>query len=414
MEKKVCSKCRREFPLCNDYFEKRKTSKDGFRGVCRECRKGKFLNAIKNDRYLKVEEFVNSNSNCKLIDKIFKNVDTKMEFECECGEHFYTTFYNFKNKNKRQCNICSGQQEWTFERLYLWIKDISKCELIKMLGMDKNYGRVIKLKCNCGEEFITDLRSFNKKKDKCCNLCSKYKYYNIDIIRDYVFKNSNCKLVSEIYKNIESKLIFQCDCGEEFETTFTNFVKQNKRHCDKCGVNNGVQKKLYSYEEVKEYIESNSGCKLISKEYIGCTDKLKLKCPCGEEFEVSFDKFKNQGINNKTKCDICNKRVSKPVILISNYLDEKSIQYSREYRFDECKHKKYLPFDFYLNELNTCIEYDGEFHFKETSMGNDLKMQIIRDNIKTKYCKDNNIKLIRIPYWEQENIIDILNKELAV
>ena len=38
----------------------------------------------------------------------------------------------------------------------------------------------------------------------------------------------------------------------------------------------------------------------------------------------------------------------------------------------------------------------------------------IRDTIKTKYCKDNNIKLIRIPYWDFNNIEKILKKELKV
>ena len=31
------------------------------------------------------------------------------------------------------------------------------------------------------------------------------------------------------------------------------------------------------------------------------------------------------------------------------------------------------------------------------------------DNIKTQYCQNNNIKLIRIPYWELNNIETILN-----
>ena len=34
------------------------------------------------------------------------------------------------------------------------------------------------------------------------------------------------------------------------------------------------------------------------------------------------------------------------------------------------------------------------------------------DNIKTKYCEDNNIKLIRIPYWNYNNIEQILELEL--
>ena len=33
-----------------------------------------------------------------------------------------------------------------------------------------------------------------------------------------------------------------------------------------------------------------------------------------------------------------------------------------------------------------------------------------RDSIKTKYCKDNNINLIRIPYFNYNNIDTILEK----
>ena len=35
-----------------------------------------------------------------------------------------------------------------------------------------------------------------------------------------------------------------------------------------------------------------------------------------------------------------------------------------------------------------------------------------RDEIKNKYCQENNIKLLRIPYWEFDNIENILEREL--
>ena len=41
-----------------------------------------------------------------------------------------------------------------------------------------------------------------------------------------------------------------------------------------------------------------------------------------------------------------------------------------------------------------------------------FKENQIRDNIKTQYCKDNNIKLIRIPYYEFKNVDTILNNIL--
>lgn len=413
MKNKICSKCERDLPLTNDYFEKRKESRDGFRGVCRECRGGKYLNQIKIDRYNEVKEFIEHNSNCELIDTVFVNVDTKMSFKCDCGKIFETTFYKFKNKNKRQCNDCSGQSEWDFNRINEWMRFNTDCVLLRVIGRDENYSPIIEIKCSCGDIFQTDFRSFRKKISKCCNNCSEYKYYDINYVKNYVECNSKCVLLSESYDNIYGKLEFICQCGEKFITTFSNFMKQNKRHCDKCGIERASAKKSYTFEEVKHYIENNSTCKLVSKEYSGCYDKLELLCECGERFFVSFDKFKNQGVNNKVRCDICNKRMSLPVRNIKDFLIANNINFEREYVFKDCRYKKCLPFDFYLPDKNICIEYDGEFHYKELSIGNDLELQKTRDRIKTNYCVENNIKLIRIPYWENNKIEDILEKELA-
>ena len=64
-----------------------------------------------------------------------------------------------------------------------------------------------------------------------------------------------------------------------------------------------------------------------------------------------------------------------------------------------------------------CIEYDGEQHFRPIRFkgmkieDSDVNFQIQkqRDLIKNKYCQDNNIILIRIPYWDFNNIETILN-----
>ena len=75
--------------------------------------------------------------------------------------------------------------------------------------------------------------------------------------------------------------------------------------------------------------------------------------------------------------------------------------------FNDCRNKLPLPFDFYSPEYNTCIEYDGELHFisKEYFGGDEnLKETQKRDEIKTFYCNENNIKLIRIKY--DENVFE--------
>jgi hypothetical protein len=111
---------------------------------------------------------------------------------------------------------------------------------------------------------------------------------------------------------------------------------------------------------------------------------------------------------------------------IINFLELYHIKNKREYTFNDCFFKNKLRFDFailddYRNVL-CLIEFDGKQHFEPKSFGKDKSEKRkqecfedvkIKDNIKTKYCKEKNIKLIRIPYWEIDNIETILKTELS-
>ena len=73
--------------------------------------------------------------------------------------------------------------------------------------------------------------------------------------------------------------------------------------------------------------------------------------------------------------------------------------------------KQKLRFDFYIKELNVCIEFQGIQHYKPINyFGGESRYnsQVKKDNIKVNFCNENNIKLIRIPYFEIDNIEKIL------
>lgn len=113
-------------------------------------------------------------------------------------------------------------------------------------------------------------------------------------------------------------------------------------------------------------------------------------------------------------CPICHS--SKGENRISNFLKLKDIDFQQQKRFTNCRNKKPLPFDFYLKDFNLCIEYDGAQHFefieglhKEEK---NFYESLYRDQIKTNYCKDNNINLLRIAYTDYENIETIIENKL--
>ena len=108
-------------------------------------------------------------------------------------------------------------------------------------------------------------------------------------------------------------------------------------------------------------------------------------------------------------CPLCNNSIGENLIEI--FLKNNNINYIREKRFNDCINKEKLPFDFYLEDLNTCIEFDGLQHFKSIEFfGGDKAFEIRKQNdkIKNEYCLKSNIRLIRISYKEIKNINNIL------
>ena len=71
-----------------------------------------------------------------------------------------------------------------------------------------------------------------------------------------------------------------------------------------------------------------------------------------------------------------------------------------------------MRLDFYIEDINLAIEYDGQQHYKPIEKfggQEEFEKTIYRDKLKDKYCNDNNIQLIRIPYYDFNNIESILD-----
>lgn len=310
-----------------------------------------------------VKKFVKSNSECILLEKQYINNTTKMKFKCKCGEIFETSFQKFKDRNKRQCNKCG-------------IKLRSKSTTI----------------------------SFKEQKDR---IESKT---GLKVLDD----GSN-------YENGFSKIKLLCSCGDVFYSSPVYILRNKKYQCDKCGREKSNESKRIGYDKVKKEIESHD-CKILTKreEYKNTHDKIRLRCKCGKEFETSFDVMRS---NNKYQCNDCgykNAKVSKGEERITEYLEHNKIIFKSQYSFEDCKYKQKLRFDFAVFDENSnlafLIEFDGEQHFRAFDYyGGDDKFELVkkRDEIKNNYCKNNNIKLIRIPYNKIDNIHNILKEHIS-
>lgn len=147
----------------------------------------------------------------------------------------------------------------------------------------------------------------------------------------------------------------------------------------------------------------------MSNEYENNKTPLKILCKNGHIYNTNWNRY-----NEGKRCPRCYEETnqSKGVRKIENFLLLNNIEYIKEYRFDNCKFKHTLPFDFYLPKYNICIEFDGNQHYEIIEYFGGFEGFVstkIRDTIKNIYCQQNNIKLIRIPYWDFDNIEEILN-----
>ena len=109
-------------------------------------------------------------------------------------------------------------------------------------------------------------------------------------------------------------------------------------------------------------------------------------------------------------CPECNSS-SRGEDRVKAYLEINNINFIRNYQFEKCLRVKRLRFDFYLPDKNICVEYDGEHHYQENKYFGEGNLDYINQNdlIKNEYCKENDIKLIRIPYWNLNKIESILS-----
>lgn len=204
------------------------------------------------------------------------------------------------------------------------------------------------------------------------------------------------------YKNNRTKVKIICPKHGEFEQV--PYDHSIGLGCAKCG----NVKALNTQEFILRAKGKHNNYDYSLVEYKNMHTKVKIICPKHGVFE--------QTPHNHLKLAGCPKcKKSKGEKIISWFLDKNEIQYEEQKKFDGCKNKTHLPFDFYLSEYNICIEFQGIQHFKpvEHMNGNNglLKRQK-NDNIKREFCKKNGIGLLEINY--SEKIVPILKVKLDI
>lgn len=236
-------------------------------------------------------------------------------------------------------------------------------------------------------------------------------YNHVPLSKEFIieeFKKQGYEIINYTYKNNLTRMSCYDKEGYKVMISYSSLsknVKQYQRFSTTCNEENF----LYN---VDLYIKKNNlTCKVLewrkskTKNHID----IKCQCECGEIYWCDFNYWRR---SLKDRCNKCVNKLSNIAREVKNFLDENQIKYIQEYRFNDCRNINPLPFDFYLIDYNICLEIDGEQHYYEQSMRyfkngefskENFKKIKKNDNIKNKYCKDNNIKLIRLKYNKIRN-----------
>lgn len=229
-----------------------------------------------------------------------------------------------------------------------------------------------------------------------------------DFIRDK-FKEKNLIMVGDYINNI-TPVEFICEKHKDIGIQRMSWttMKKSKYPCKCCRKEHIVLKSDNEFqEEIKD--TKNPNIEVIGK-YIKSGIKIECKCnKCGRTIFLRLDHIR-RGIG----CGYCTKSIGED--RVETFLKNHNLKYEREYRFTDCvRVQRPMPFDFYVPDKNTVIEFDGVQHFQAIGKfgGQESFTQtILNDDFKTEYCKNKGINLIRINYKELDKINEILSEKL--
>jgi hypothetical protein len=268
-------------------------------------------------------------------------------------------------------------------------------------------------KLNCMFEYLVTPSSFMSG-SRCPKCFGTPKKTHEIFVKEMALVNPSIKIIGT-YNGNKCKIDFYCSEHKINHSAISTSLLRGKG-CPECKGAKISNKLSKSHDEFCKELKNITGDEfIVLDQYTTSQKKIKVKhnvTGCQHIYSVTPNNLlRGRG------CPKCNNK-SKGEIAISNILNLFNISYLSNFIFKDCKNKIALPFDFAIfknEELLFVIEFDGLQHFQKTGWSKSdeklLRTQI-NDKIKNKYCKNNNIKLIRIPYWQLYKINDILKKWL--
>lgn len=337
----------------------------------------------------------------------YKNQKSKVKCRCNvCGHEWEAIAHNLYNRGT--CPKCSISNRVAKRRTthddFVAMMASRRRDLIVLGKYETTYSKIKVKSIRCGHEW--EARANNLlHSNSGCPICYGHNKTTSDFIKEVNKLNINVEVLGE-YTGSKSDILCKCTlCGKEWMSTPNSLL--HGTGCYECGHKRGGMKIRISNDDyVIKMSYANPDVEMIGT-YTRSKDPVEFRCKkCGNIWETAPANVANSG----SGCPRC--KSSKGEREIARYLDQIGVEYVHQKRFGDCVDVAVLPFDFYIPSINTCIEYDGALHYKPVEYygGQDYYDKIQKhDTIKTKYCNENGIALVRIPYWDLDVIDNVLN-----
>lgn len=350
----------------------------------------------------------------------YKTSRTKIKVKHnKCG-NVYTVLPN-RFMGGDRCPKCSSNHKLTTSEFKHKLNTKFPNKFI-VLGDYQGTSKKIKVRCSaCGNEWFPT--PTNLLQGHGCPRCRSIKLSKsrrldkktiLSRIRDNF--NDTIKIVDiNNYENVNTTLRYKClVCGNYSQASVGNLLQGHG--CPYCANQHRNDSKRLNINIVKKRVKELSSGEYIcvGGDYKNNTSPIQLKhVECGTIFTTNFLVFSNGAIT----CPNCRGSFGEQQIkgYLNTYTD---FNYKYGYLIPDLVDKRNLHFDFWLPQVNTAIEYDGQQHFKPTlfnHLGNQeaikqYELQKKHDKMKNNYCKEKGINLIRIRY--DEDVKEVLDLHL--
>lgn len=214
------------------------------------------------------------------------------------------------------------------------------------------------------------------------------------------------------YKESNKPVSIICPEHGEFTQSYQHHVVRKQR-CPSC-----ANRDMNTDKFIARAYEVHGDKYDYSKvDYKLAKEKVTIICPEHGEFEqVAWNHL--DGIGCPFCVDFLNSSGSKK---IEQWLITNGYEYEREKTFkglyNKFKRRYKLRFDFYLPKFKLMIEFDGRQHFEPIPMwGGKESFNRLQDNDqkKNKWAEDNGYRLLRIAYFQEDQIEQILALQIGI